>query len=631
VTNKLAVLGALVLTGCTHTSSPEADCGAWLLPKGWTQAGPCEAVAPEGTLRARIFRSSVTDDARAIDDAWKSWRSAQTLTATAPLLHPPPSGGFTSQGFTRFSSSTGAVVHAEVRRAGEQTWVVLAEGDEASHARREAQLEALIDSVGGSAVKPETFAGRKPVTTFDAAALGRFLDDARTRLGVPGAAMAIVSKDKVLFERASGVKRLGGNDAFGVHTRTLVGSVTKPMTTLMQASLVDRGLVQWDQRVIALYPPFALGDPELTQKLKLWHMSCACTGMPRRDLEHLFEFANVTPEQRLAQMGTMKPTTGLGEAFQYSNLMVAAGGFIAAHAFAPRATLGDAYRQAMQTTLFDRIGMADARLDFAEATKGDVATPHALDIDGTVQVLPLGIEGNVVPIAPAGAVWASLVDLERYAQTELGQGMAANGEQIATRESWGERVIPRVQGATYGLGIDVDEVAGLKLLGHDGGSMGFGTSVYLLPDLGLGLVVVTNARHGSGAMQLPLNDALKRRFLEALFPGARDVSSVMVQYALDVRKLASAEGKDVERTPDAAWLKKFAGTWKHPTLGTVIIKDTLFDAGEWQGHFGRRGDWLVMVDPPFAGTPFALKEDAQGPALVVPDPQQPELFRRVNP
>lgn len=615
---------ALLLLACAHVT-PRRECANVQLPAEWTRLSQCEVASPDGAIHVRVSAATNADDATAINTAWSRWHPDVALKSVTPLLHPPPSGGWASTGSARFVTPDQHVVLAETRRADQLAWVVLAEGDEASLARRESQLDALFSSVGADEVKPERFVGQTP-RELDAASLARFIDAAREQLGVPGVAVAVVSKDRVLFEKTSGVKTLGGTDAFGRHTRALIGSVTKPMSTLLQARLVDQHVLSWSSPVTQLLPGFAIGDAQLTQQLQLWHMSCACTGMPRRDLEHLFEFDGVTPEQRLASMKSMKPTSGLGEVFQYSNLMVAAGGFVAAHAFAPTASLTDAYRRAMHEQLFTPIGMSDARLDFAEATRGDVATPHAHDLDGVVRALPFAIEGNVVAIAPAGAVWASLADLERYAQVELNGGSTPEGTVIASRASWEERLKPRVKGASYGLGLDVDEVAGLRVIGHDGGSMGFGTSVYLLPELGLGLVVLTNSRHGGGALQLPFNEAMKRKWVELMFPSAQPIAQSLVTYALDVRSISAREGQGVERKPEAAWLAKLAGTWKHPTLGTVVIRGDVFDAGEWSSRFGRAGNALVLIDPPFAGTPFEIVED--GAALVVPDPQQPEKFRR---
>ncbi len=55
------------------------------------------------------------------------------------------------------------------------------------------------------------------------------------------------------------------------------------MTTLMQARLVDAGRVHWNSPVTELLPDFALADPAFTHALRLWHMSCACTGMLRQE------------------------------------------------------------------------------------------------------------------------------------------------------------------------------------------------------------------------------------------------------------------------------------------------------------------------------------------------------------
>jgi len=65
------------------------------------------------------------------------------------------------------------------------------------------------------------------------------------------------------------------------------------------------------------------------------HLICACTGLPRQDLEWIFEFKNATPESSLALLGTMRPTSSFGEVFQYSNLMASAAGYVGAHLYDP--------------------------------------------------------------------------------------------------------------------------------------------------------------------------------------------------------------------------------------------------------------------------------------------------------
>ncbi len=112
------------------------------------------------------------------------------------------------------------------------------------------------------------------------------------------------------------------------------------------------------------------------------HLICACTGMPRQDLEWLLEFVGVTPEKAMAVLGTMQPTSRFGELFQYSNPMAAAAGIPGRARRYPGLELGAAYDKAMQALVFDPLGMTATTHDFAKAQQGNAATAHAPDIDG---------------------------------------------------------------------------------------------------------------------------------------------------------------------------------------------------------------------------------------------------------
>jgi CubicO group peptidase (beta-lactamase class C family) len=108
---------------------------------------------------------------------------------------------------------------------------------------------------------------------------------------------------------------------------------------------VDKGVLDWETPILQLLPSFRLGDGELAKKLTLRHTVSASTGLPSHggDFAAVFHLQDSSPEIELARIATMKPTTALGEVFQYSNVMVAAGGLIAAHAAYPKLPLGEAY------------------------------------------------------------------------------------------------------------------------------------------------------------------------------------------------------------------------------------------------------------------------------------------------
>src|SRR5438552_4868146 len=162
----------------------------------------------------------------------------------------------------------------------------------------------------------------------------------------------------------------------------MAASNTKGMTTLLLSELVDERKLKWDQPVIEVYPSFKLGDAETTKKVLVKHLVCACTGLPRQDLEWIFEFKNATPTSSLALLGTMQPTSPFGEVFQYSNLMASAAGYVGAHLYYPDRELGAAYDEAMEKMIFIPLGMTSTTFDMARAQKGNHASPHGDNVDG---------------------------------------------------------------------------------------------------------------------------------------------------------------------------------------------------------------------------------------------------------
>jgi CubicO group peptidase (beta-lactamase class C family) len=613
-------------------------------PKGWwwTEGGGLDKLEdPERTLSAWLVETREADGAIAIAQAWERVSPGRRLQAEVDAR--PPTDGWDAITTASYEGDEGRQIEAIARRLGPLTYVVLVDGDRAAMARRGAQIEQWRRSLRPAGLHDESFAHAipRPIDALRASALDAFVADALTRLEVPGAAIAVVHGDHVIYERSFGVRELGKPEPVTPDTLFLVASITKSMTTMMQATLVDAGLVTWDTPVVSVLPSFALGDAALTRKIVLWHMSCACTGMPRNDLEHIFQYDGVTPEERVASMRTMLPTTGLGEAFQYSNLMVAAGGFIAGHAFAPRASLGDAYDRAMSEKLFRPIGMASTTFDFDAVRRREHAVPHAPGIDGKVRPMSLDAERNVISIRPAGGAWSSLHDMERYVMTEIAEGVAPDKKRVVGRETLLARRKLRIGDPVsggYGLGLDVGQYHDLAVVEHDGGAFGFGTSMFVLPEPRIGIVVLTNVRNDAPTEHLPFNAVVKRRVIEALFEEARPLARAELDDHVRGKARALARRAGSLPSPiDAARLKELLGSYENERLGTITLTSgpngALLDAGEWKGAVGQRlapdgAVTLIFLDPPFPGAEYVVGGDATHPTLTVDAGQTKYVFVR---
>ena len=252
-----------------------ASCAAhvqWPVPEGWSSSG-ATLTAPNDEVRVHRFETTEPDPERAARAAWANVHGDdQGLALASGPVRWPPSRGWETEVSLTFSSGK-THVRAEVRGLAGTSYVVLAEGDEAALARREGQVDAVVQGLTPKGMRDESFAGQ-PRRPLDRAAFDAFLADAVARLEVPGAAVAVVQGGQVVYEKVLGVRELGASEAVTGDTLFMVGSVTKPMTTMLEAALVDAKVLTWSTPVTTLLPTFKVDDAELTRAAAVAHVVC---------------------------------------------------------------------------------------------------------------------------------------------------------------------------------------------------------------------------------------------------------------------------------------------------------------------------------------------------------------------
>ena len=147
----------------------------------------------------------------------------------------------------------------------------------------------------------ESFVGKRANTLDHAriAELVRFIQSAQKVLGVPGVAFGLVPDGKVAFADGFRTKELGSSEKPDADTLFMVASNTKATTTLLLAKLVDEQRMNWETPFTTLLPSFRLGGIATPRSVLVKHLTCACTGMPRQDLEWIFQYGDITPENSL--------------------------------------------------------------------------------------------------------------------------------------------------------------------------------------------------------------------------------------------------------------------------------------------------------------------------------------------
>jgi CubicO group peptidase (beta-lactamase class C family) len=522
-----------------------------------------------------------------IEAAWAIVNPDFDQTVDKDIVSPPPPPGEDELVVITYDiGSEERIVQALARRIGEQVYVLIFDTDINAAMQRGAQINIIASGFTPTAATETDLSGVEPLTIGDTIfdELTQYTAGLLERLDVPGAAIAIVQDGEVIYTATFGVKELGSDDPIMVDTQFMIGSTGKSMTTMMMAALVDEGIIDWDTPVVDVLPDFAVADPELTQQLTFRNLVCACTGVPRRDYELIFNADELTAEAIVASLSTFEFFTDFGEAFQYSNQMVATGGYAAAAAIDGEGDLYARYLNAMQTYVIDPMGLTATTFDFdAVEAGGNYAVPHGANLDAEYEPLPLRVETLLTPIAPAGASWSNVEDMANYLITLLARGVAPDGTRVVSEENLLETWQPQVAvsaDTSYGLGWFISEYKGVQVINHGGNTFGFTSDLALLPDAGVGIVVLSN---GQGANLF--NEGVRYRLLELIYEqpaeNEEQIAFLLEQAETTMETLRETVGD----APEAADVEAFTGTYENEALGTLELRyedgQLVADAGEF--------------------------------------------------
>lgn len=457
----------------------------------------------------------------------------------------------------------------------------------------------------------------KPFTKEMLEDLKAYVEDARQRFHVSGASMAIVQDGNVIYTDGFGTTAPDNGQPVTTDTLFMIGSVTKSMTTMMMGTLVDDGILDWNQPVTRILPSFALSDAASTPQIRVRDLVNMSSGVAAYDTVWLVD--DLTPDELLAQLNEIPVAAPPGKMWNYSNQMVTSGGYISALASGvPMNGLYEGYIYLVQSRVFDPIGMANTTFDFDAATSNpNHALPFAYNpVTKVYAAVPLDSERSVRVVAPAGGVWSNAADMARYLQTELSGGISPDGKRViseATLHTTQKQEIAIGGSLGYGMGWFTDSYNGLPLVWHGGNTMGFSADLAFLPSADLGVVILSNAA-GAGSF----NKSVREYVFELAFglehnsgtgyettqaaqdQAAAKILGIMSDTSVDPNTVAPflgnyEHGVKVEMSGDQLWLVGvYLKMQLHPTNDT---------AGDYTGgevfspflvHFGQSGKQITL-------------------------------------
>jgi CubicO group peptidase (beta-lactamase class C family) len=396
---------------------------------------------------------------------------------------------------------------------------------------------------------------------------------------VPGIGLAIVKDGKLVVAKGCGVRKLGEPTPVDGQTLFGIASNTKAFTATAIALLVEEGRLEWDAPVIRYLPWFQMWDPFVTRELTVRDLLVHRSGLGLGAGDLLWWPASTYDRKEIARrIRFIPPATSFRSAYAYDNVLYLIAGEVI------EAVSGKIWEDFVVERILKKVGMTGSQVRHAAVAEGgNVAAPHA-SVEGVVRpVKPFDSDNT----NPAGGICSNAEDMAKWLIVQLNRGLLADGTRLFSERSArqlttlvtpmpsgeppAELAAQRTNFRGYALGFEVHDYRGKKVVTHTGGLPGYLSEVTMVPELGLGVVVLTNQE--SGAAFISVTNRILDHYL-----GAAPMDWVDAYLKLMARGQAAyaeagqkaAAGRDASSKPSLP-LERYAGTYNDGWYGDIEI------------------------------------------------------------
>jgi CubicO group peptidase (beta-lactamase class C family) len=314
----------------------------------------------------------------------------------------------------------------------------------------------------------------------------------------PGLAIGIVNRRRILCLKSFG-KADDAGSPITPRTPFVIGSMSKTFTALAVLRLVEAGRLELDTPVCHYLKWFQLKDAEASRKITVRHLLNHTSGIPRSaaisDIGGPSQEADL--EDYVRRLGEVDPVHVAGQAYEYSNLNYGIIGLLI------QAVSQQSYEAYVRAHVLAPLKMHSTYLTHEEAVKNGLVRGCEYNGLSIITTQP-SYRNHMVPFS---CIVSSAEDLSRYLMAYL------NGEiySLIRPESLSLMQEPRSDiGSSYGMGWWIGKWLGIRSIKGYGSTKSFNSMALLLPQAGLGIVVLSNINVILAARNL-LN-TLTRRF-----------------------------------------------------------------------------------------------------------------------
>ncbi|MFD1315508.1 serine hydrolase [Namhaeicola litoreus] len=326
------------------------------------------------------------------------------------------------------------------------------------------------------------------------------------RMQVAGVAVLVIKDGQVVHKKGYGVKSIQTQEKVDEYTNFAIASNSKAFTSAALAILVDEKQINWTDPVIKYIPEFKMYNDYVTENFNIQDLLThrSGLGLGAGDLMFFPDGSDFGMKDILSVFQYFEPQSAFRTQFDYDNLLYYVAGEIVAR------VSGVSFESFIEKRIFAPLGM-EQTYSFWPRIKDpkSLASPHNADSGKLREISHFTKNVNAAP----GGIFSNINDLSQWLLVQLNEGKY--GDQLdhvlfseqSQQEMWrihtplktpqGDQYNTHFFG--YGLGWFLKDVNGYLHVSHTGGLPGMLSKTVLIPDLNLGVVVLTNTEPGGGA------------------------------------------------------------------------------------------------------------------------------------
>lgn len=377
----------------------------------------------------------------------------------------------------------------------------------------------------------------KPV---DFAELEKVVEAELAATKTPGASVAIISGDKIIFAKGFGTTSAEGGNQITADTLFRMGSTTKMFTAAALVSLAGQGKIKLDAPI----GNYLKNLPPKISALTAHRLLSQSSGL--RDLPPtVFSNDDAGLGQNIRAWKDDVFFTEPDKIYSYSSANYWLAGFLAEEIYKKP------YSEAVADLVLKPLGMNHSTVRPTEAMTFPLALGHSITDGKAVLVRP--IDNNSAKY-PGGSLFSSANELARWAIALLNNGKVDGKQTLAPPVVENlmkpQFFLPGEEKVFYGYGLLGYEQQGIKTVSHGGASRGYGSTIFFAPEQKIAIVVLAN----TSGQTLPKS---RQKAMEMLLP---------------FKDQTTETPKTLETSPEE--MKSFVGKYAHaPQAWEVFTKD----------------------------------------------------------